>query len=98
MRLQLFMSLYRQLAWALVLGGLAAQGSAAALTPIIPAPVKAEAREGTFELSAKSKIIADKEFKESAELLAARLRAGTGFAIPIKSSSAAASIGDIRLT
>jgi hexosaminidase len=78
----------------LLASGLAAQ--AASVTPIIPAPVKAESRPGTFQLTTSSRIIADDSFKEEAELLVERLRPSTGFALPIK--SAEASLGDITLT
>lgn len=69
---------------------------AAETVPIIPAPMKVEARKGNFELIAASRIRADREFRNEAQLLAARLRPATGF--PLKINSAAErSTGDILL-
>lgn len=67
-------------------------------TLIIPAPMKAEVREGQFQLLATSRIVAGREFKNEAELLAARLRPATGFALKIKSGKTKISDGDIILT
>jgi hexosaminidase len=67
-------------------------------TVIIPAPQKAEVREGQFRLLATSQIVAGREFKNEAELLAARLRPATGFALKIKSGKTKISDGDIVLT
>ncbi len=67
-------------------------------TFIIPAPMKAEIRQGQFQLLATSRIIAGREFKNEAELLAARLRPATGFALKIKSGKTKISGGDIVLT
>jgi hexosaminidase len=69
---------------------------AAETAPIIPAPMKVEAREGNFELIAASHIRADREFRNEAQLLAARLRPATGFPLKIK-SAAERSAGDILL-
>lgn len=71
---------------------------AANSTPIIPAPVKAEALDGQFQLTAASRILADREFKNEAELLAARLRTATGYKLKIKSSTSPATAADIVLT
>ncbi len=67
-------------------------------TVIIPAPMKAEVREGQFQLLATSRIVAVREFKNEAELLAMRLRPATGFALKIKSGKTKISDGDIVLT
>lgn len=67
-------------------------------TVIIPAPMKAEVREGQFQLLATSRIVAVREFKKEAELLAMRLRPATGFALKIKSGKTKISDGDILLT
>ena len=69
---------------------------AANVAPIIPAPMKAEERDGTFQLTAASRILSDREFKNEARLLAARLHAATSFPLKIK-SSAKNSAGDIVL-
>jgi hexosaminidase len=68
------------------------------VTPIIPAPVKAEARTGQFQLTAASRIVADSDFKNEAQWLAARLRPATGFALKTKSGTSKISAGDIVLT
>jgi hexosaminidase len=67
-------------------------------TFIIPAPRRAEIRQGQFQLLATSRIVAGREFKNEAELLAARLRPATGFALKIKSGKTKISGGDIVLT
>src|SRR5262249_2125182 len=82
--------------FALTLGTSGLVAKAASVTPIIPAPMKAEARPGTFQLTSTSRIVTDNSLKETAELLAERLRSATGFALPIKSSEASAN--DITLT
>ena len=69
---------------------------AAETTAIIPAPMKIEAREGEFQLIATSRIRADREFKNEAQLLAVRLRPATGFSLKTKTISER-SIGDILL-
>jgi hexosaminidase len=69
---------------------------AAETTPIIPAPEKMEAREGKFQLSAASRIRADREFKNEAQLLAAQLRRSTGFSVKTKPATEK-SAGDILL-
>ncbi len=71
---------------------------AASVTPIIPAPVKAEARAGQFQLTAASRIVADRGFKTEARWLAARLRPATGFALKTGSATSKISAGDIVLT
>lgn len=71
--------------------------NAANVTCIIPAPVKAEARDGQFQLTTKSRILVDGPFETEAQLLAARLRTATGYKIKIK-SAAKLSAGDILLT
>src|SRR5450756_105554 len=72
--------------------------SAANITPVIPAPLKAEARDGQFQLTDTSRIISDASFKNEAQLLAARLRLATGFALKMKSPGTAITGGDIVLT
>jgi hexosaminidase len=67
-------------------------------TSIIPAPAQAEARAGQFELTAASRILAARDFKNEAQLLAARLRPATGFAVKIKSAKHPMAAGDILLT
>ena len=84
--------------FALTLATSAPAVQAASVTPIIPAPVKAEARPGAFQPATASLIIADDSLKETAEFLAERLRPATGFTFPIKSTGTAASPGDITLT
>ncbi len=69
---------------------------AAILTPIIPAPMKAEAGEGHFQLAAASHIRAEPEFRNEARLLAARLRPSTGFPVKIRGVTKR-SAGDILL-
>jgi hexosaminidase len=66
--------------------------------PIIPAPVKVEAGDGTFQLNPASRILADAELKGSAKLLAARLRPATGYALKIKSAKNQINTGNILLT
>lgn len=68
------------------------------VTSIIPAPMKAEAQEGQFQLTADTRILADDQFKNEAQLLAARLRVATGYPIKIKSAPATPSASDIVLT
>ncbi len=55
--------------------------------PIIPTPVKVEAREGKFQLKATTSIHCDAKFKNEAKLLAERLRVATGFPVKINPSS-----------
>ena len=71
---------------------------AANITSIIPAPVKAEAHAGQFQLTAASRIAADRGFKTEARWLAARLRPATGFALKTRSATSKISAGDIVLT
>jgi hexosaminidase len=72
--------------------------SAANLTPIIPAPLQTEAHEGAFILQAHSRIIADAESQAVAKLLAAQLKAATGFTLKIKSAKTPPTDGDLVLT
>src|SRR6267378_2466168 len=67
-------------------------------TPIIPAPVKAEARDGVFNLQSDSRILADAGLKNTAKLLAERLRPATGYGLRIKSGETKVVAGDILLT
>jgi hexosaminidase len=67
-------------------------------TAVIPAPMQAELREGQFQLTAASRILADREFKNEAQLLAARLRPATGFALIIKTGKNEIPAGNILLT
>ena len=67
-------------------------------TAIIPAPVKAEARDGVFNLQSNSRIIADSDLKETAKCLAARLQPATGFSLKTKSGKSKSVAGDIVLT
>ena len=55
------------------------------VTPIIPAPVQAQEKEGHFELTAATHIQFDPEFKNEAQLLADSLRPSTGFHMELKS-------------
>jgi hexosaminidase len=57
------------------------------VTPIIPAPMKVEAHEGNFQLARSTRILSDREFKNEARLLAARLRPATGFPVKVRSSA-----------
>jgi hexosaminidase len=68
------------------------------ITSIIPAPTQAETREGQFQLTDASRIIADRQFKSEAQLLAAQLRPATGFAIKIKSAKMKMVGGEMVLT
>ena len=72
--------------------------AAANVTPVIPAPADAEALPGQFQLTSAGRILAGGEFKNEAQLLAARLRAATGFALKIKSAAAKPAAADILLT
>jgi hexosaminidase len=54
------------------------------VTPIIPEPMRAEAGDGTFHLTAACVIQADDGFKNEAKLLAERLRVATGFPVKIR--------------
>jgi hexosaminidase len=82
------------LLWSLLSGVV----QAADVFPIIPAPQKIEARPGVFTLQPHSRIIADAESKPVAELLAARLKIATGYAIKVKSPRTSPGAGDIVLT
>ena len=68
----------------------------AGITLVIPAPAKVLAGAGRFSLTAASPIMADREFKNEAELLALRLRIATGFGMKIKSTDSGT--GGIVLT
>jgi hexosaminidase len=76
----------------------ASASSPADSSVIIPAPVQVVAGKGQFELTATSRILADRELKMEARLLAARLRLVTGFPIQIKSTGTRLLPGDILLT
>jgi len=65
---------------------------------IIPAPLKAVARDGQFQLTAASRILADREVQNEGQLLATRLRLATGFALKIESAKGKIKAGDILLT
>jgi hexosaminidase len=82
----------------IILLAVCASLNAANVTPIIPAPVKAQAGEGNFLLLPGTRILTDRAFKHEAQLLAARLRAGTAFTIKIKAFKAQDAGGDIVLT
>jgi hexosaminidase len=71
--------------------------SAAGVTPIIPAPVSAEPRDGRFQLAPATRILADEQFKNEARLLAGRLRTATGYPVKVRSLPAAVPAGDICL-
>lgn len=64
--------------------------------PIIPAPMKVDVREGTFQLTPAIVIETDDAFKNEAKLLARHLRIATGFPLKIKRLSKNAP-GQIRL-
>ncbi len=64
---------------------------------IIPAPVQVVLGQGQFELTAASRIVADRALKNEAQLLAVRLRLATGYPIKLKSTGARLASGDIRL-
>ncbi len=82
----------------LALASLAAAAGAANLTAIIPAPAHVEVRDGVFTLQPGSSILAGAALRDTAKLLAARLRPSTGFAIKIKSAKTKIEPGDIVLT
>ena len=67
-------------------------------TAIIPAPVQSQLQRGQFVLAPHSRILADANLKNEAELLATRLRTATGYAIKIKPADTEISPGDIVLT
>ena len=69
---------------------------AADVTPIIPAPMKVEAAEGQFQLTAAAQVLVDPEFRNEGQLLAERLRRSTGFPLKIKTADKN-SAGDILL-
>ncbi len=71
---------------------------AASPTPIIPAPVKAEAHDGQFQLTAASRLLASPALANEARLLAARLRRATGYPLKIKTANSPRAAGDIWLT
>ena len=64
---------------------------------VIPVPAKLAPQAGEFRLDAKTRIVADELARPAAELLAARLRAATGYKLNIKSDTAKAGDDDIRL-
>ena len=57
-------------------------------TPVIPVPASIVTEAGSFTLNADTRILADDQSRPAAELLAARLRAATGFDFKIKSAKA----------
>jgi hypothetical protein len=67
-------------------------------TPIILAPMKAEAGNEAFQLNSASRILTDAKSKDSAKLLAARLRLATGYPFKTKSAENQITAGDILLT
>ena len=83
---------------AMILALVCATAGAENLTPIIPAPANAEELPGTFQLDPDSRILTDVESRPTAKLLAARLRAATGFKLKIKSTKSPVVTGDILLT
>lgn len=74
------------------------RSGAANCSGIIPAPVQVIAGAGQFELTAASRIVADRALKNEAQLLAARLRLATGFPIKLKFTGTRLLSGDILLT
>ncbi|MGA2244048.1 MAG: beta-N-acetylhexosaminidase [Verrucomicrobiota bacterium] len=72
--------------------------NAADVISIIPAPVKAEVREGQFQLTDATRILTDRAFRPEARLLAARLRTATGYEIKVRASTKPAAASDILLT
>ena len=68
------------------------------VTPIIPAPAKAEAVDGNFALTNTTRILTEKAFNPEAQLLAIRLRAATGYKIPVRSARTSVDAHDILLT
>ena len=75
-----------------------ALAGAASPIAIIPAPVNTEMREGQFQFTPASRIVAGSKFKNEAQLLAARLRPATGFGLKIKSATIKPAAGNILLT
>ena len=88
----------KQILGIILIASVGAVVRAANPTPILPAPLKAEAREGQFQLTAASRIRADGAFKNEAQLLASRLRAATGFALKLKADKSQIAGADIVLT
>ena len=82
----------------ILIGAAGLAAGAANVTAIIPAPAQAEARDGQFQLTATSRILAARSLENEAQLLAARLRPATGFALKIKSSKTKITTADILLT
>jgi len=80
--------------------GLAANNAVPPLpVNVIPRPARIEVREGTFTLSAATRILADPRALAEARYLAEKLGGGTGFKLPVKPSRQAASTsGTILLT
>jgi len=83
---------------AIAVASVCVMARAANPTPIIPAPAKAEASPGNFQLCAATRILAGPDLRATAELLAARLRPATGFKFKIKSAEPAGAAGGILLT
>lgn len=88
----------RTIACAALLVGNAPMAKAGGVVPIIPLPVKTEVRDGQFQFTARTRILAGDELKNEARLLAERLRIATGFPVKIRSASSEAGPGDILLT
>lgn len=63
----------------------AATAVSAAEPDLIPLPREMTAQDGFFTLQPATRILADSASRPAAVLLAARLRQGTGYAIPVKS-------------
>jgi len=70
----------------IVLSCLAASARAAG-PALIPAPQEMKTQDGVFTLRSDAKILHDAASKPAAEFLATQLRHGTGFKIPVRSSS-----------
>jgi hexosaminidase len=62
---------------------------------LIPMPVKMTVHEGVFALRPDTPILVDAKFKDTGAFLAERLRAATGFDLPIKASGSG--LGDAIL-
>jgi hexosaminidase len=83
---------------AITMASVCTSGRAANPTCIIPAPVCVQLTPGNFELRSDARILADRELRNEAGLLAARLRASTGYQLKIKSSKSRIGADDIVLT
>lgn len=86
---------------AIFIGSLAATafGVEPAKPAIIPAPQKMEVSEGRFQLEPNTPIIVDSASAETGAYLAAKLRASTGYLLPLQTNNEPATeIGSIRFT